>query len=168
MTKLWPLLLTLALAACASSPTKPAQQKPKPAAQKPMPMPTGHNVPTHDARGQVVAMEDESLVEGERLEIAAQDYRAQLESMFLALKDDLNQCYLPALKRDPSLQGYVTLQFQVRTGGKIKQGPTVGPSTLQNQKVVQCLLDLVKAQSYPEPFNGEYTDVERVFYFGEF
>lgn len=168
MSKLWPLLLTLALAACASAPPAPTDQATQAPAQKKMPMPTGHNVPTHDARGQVVAMEDDSLVEGERLEIAAQDYRAQLESMFLALKDDLNQCYLPALKRDPSLQGYVTLQFQVRAGGKIKQEPTLGPSTLQNQQVVTCLLDLIQAQTYPEPFNGEYTDVERVFYFGEF
>jgi hypothetical protein len=113
-------------------------------------------------------MEGDSVSEGERLELAAQDYRRALEEMFQGLQRELDQCYLPALKRDPALRGEVTVKFQVREGGKIGVGPEIADSTLRSDLVERCLLDLIAAQQYPEPFNGEYTDVQRVFHFGEF
>lgn len=141
--------------ACASPP-KP--QPPPPPQPEPVSMPM--------ERSALVA--EEADEEGQRLERAAQDYRRHLEQMFAELQQELDACYLPQLKRDPSLKGAIVVEFQVVSGGVISEGPRVSASSINNKKVEACLLELIKAQRYPEPFNGDHTDVKRRFEFGAF
>lgn len=120
-------------------------------------------------RGQLIAaVDEETNAEADRIDHMVETYRAQVESLFAATQDDLNQCYLAQLKKDPSLQGHIVLKFKVVSGGKIGEGPEVLEATLHNQKVLDCVVGLIESRTYPEPYNGRYADVEKAFHFGAF
>jgi hypothetical protein len=130
-----------------------------------------HKAPRWNDGGTLTAMptDDEAVQEGERLDRAADDFRVELDKLFGRMQPELNKCYLPQLKRDPSLQGHVVVKFQVKPGGKLSgAGARVDSATMVNEDVQRCVLGLLQRQAWPEPFNGEYTDVRRILYFGSF
>jgi hypothetical protein len=127
------------------------------------------SVPKLEPRaGSIVAVDDDELSEGNEIERQMEAFRADVAMRLDALSGELNGCYLPELKRDPSLAGYIVVEMTVGPGGKISAGPTVTETTLGNAEVERCVLALVVAQPYPEPINGTFTDVSRVFQFGAF
>ncbi len=159
-------LLTLLLACASPPPTLPdeagPQQPDADATARPQTAPEGVR------RGSLVAARDEDLQEGERLEQAARLYQAELELMFQQLRTELDGCYLPQLKREPALKGMIVVEFTVVQGGVIGEGPVVSFDGLESEEVNRCILELVKSQTYPEPFNGQFAQVKRTFQFGAF
>jgi hypothetical protein len=162
------ILSMLVLTACASPPP-PISNPPEEllGSEDPVAADPIAKQPTTE-RGTLVAADDEETAAGEALERAAQDYQDHLERMFEKLGAELDGCYLPQLKRDPALAGTIAVTFTIVPGGGIGDGPRVSQSSLNNDKVEACVLDLIRAQSYPEPYNGKYATVLRTFRFGSF
>ena len=152
--------------ACAASPARDVVPEPEIASGTVEP--TAEPEEPAPDRGTIVAMDESELIEGAELDRRAQGFQAQLEAVFLRLSDQLDACYLPQLKRNPSLSGQITVHMTVVAGGKLGAGPTITESTLENATVEQCVLGIVSSQRYPEPFNDEFTEITRVFAFGEF
>lgn len=158
-------IAALVLAGCSTPVVAP---DPAPSQLSDDPAPAVEPEPEQPDRGRIVAVDDGELSEGNRLEERAEAFRATVARKFDSLGQELNGCYLPELKRDPNLAGYVVIEMTVGPGGAIVDGPAIRETTLRNPKVEKCVVNLVAAQSYPEPFNGEFTDVSRVFQFGAF
>mgnify|MGYP002630783512 CR=1 FL=1 len=118
--------------------------------------------------GRIVAVDDDELSEGNEIERRIEAFKMEVAQRLDALSGELNSCYLPELKRDPNLAGYIIVEMTVGPGGKVSSGPTVTESTLRNPAVEGCVVTMVKAQPYPEPINGQFTDISRVFQFGAF
>ncbi len=155
-------LFVLTQTACAGSSTPTSSKKPTAETDT-----TPQKSPPR--RSTIVAVSEEEMREGDNLERAVAGFQQQLEFQFSTLQKEFNNCYLPELKRDPDLMGDVTVEFTVRKGGALDQeGPRISHSTLGNERVESCILDLVRKQTYPEPHNGNFTDVARTLHFGEF
>lgn len=159
------LCAVLVLAACAGAPDPVSTDADE--LRRPVAAPGA--VPRVDPkRGRVVAVGDDELSEGNEIDRRVEEFRATVAARFDGLAAELNACYLPELKRDPNLAGYLIVAMTVGPGGKISAGPTVTESTLGNDTVESCVVEFVRAQVYPEPFNGQFTDVSHVFQFGTF
>ena len=120
------------------------------------------------AAGTIVALEEEDVAEGELLARRAEGFRAQVTRQLDGVREDLNACYLPALKREPALRGYVVVTLTVGPGGAVTDGPHLVESTLDHGDVEQCVLKLLGALTYPEPFQGTGVEVSRSFGFGAY
>ncbi|MBH24443.1 MAG: hypothetical protein CMH57_08335 [Myxococcales bacterium] len=164
------LLVGLLLATgCASPPPPkpPPAPAPEPAADPDPPIGT---TPTKSSRGQIVAVDtnDASYQKGEALERAAQRYGEEVEELFAQNQAAINQCYLKELKKNPSLGGQIIVQLLVLPGGKLEGEPVFASNTLNNAKVERCIAGILTQMSYPEPYNDEYAEIERLLRFGAF
>ena len=69
--------------------------------------------------------------------------------------NEIRSCYERALLRDPNLgAGKVLLEWTIGLGGSVtKVGAKV--ATIRSNEVVSCLLDTVRAMTFPKPTGGE-------------
>ncbi len=149
-------------AACAS--TTPTPQTTPPDAATPQDDPAT----PPPQRSRLIAAPPEEAAEVDEVERIAQDYTRRVEALFNARQDEINACYLRELKRDPRLQGAFVVEFTVLSGGRIGQGPRTSQDSLRSKAVEACIFDLLRAITYPEPYNGEYANIKRAFTFGAF
>jgi hypothetical protein len=63
---------------------------------------------------------------------------------------DVKACYEDALKEDHELKGKLVIEFTVAQDGKVAATRKV-EGTVQNQKVVACILDKAKTWPFPKP-----------------
>jgi TonB family protein len=68
----------------------------------------------------------------------------------------LTQCYEKELKKNPKLQGKVTVQFTIEKNGKVSKAK-IANSTLKSNAVHACLVTRVKNLTFPKPKNKAIT-----------
>lgn len=65
----------------------------------------------------------------------------------------IRQCYTRELRRDPDLRGKLVVRFVVGESGSVKYAAIRG-STLDSRIVEDCVLDKVRAATFPRPRGG--------------
>jgi len=78
------------------------------------------------------------------------------DKVIASLRPKFNTCYQDGLKKDPKLEGSVTLSAKIEKDGKVS---AVTPKQLTglNNAVVKCLSDQLKAASFAAAGGMNYT-----------
>lgn len=72
----------------------------------------------------------------------------------------LKQCYETQLKTNNSLKGKVALQMEVNDKGRVQSAGIQTSSTLKDKKIHECMLNVVKDLSFPQPAKGTVAVVD--------
>lgn len=72
------------------------------------------------------------------------------------------KCYEDELESKPDLKGRVQLSFDIEVDGKILKS-SVAKTTLNNQKVEDCIVESSKTWIFPKPTNSKSVHVEYPF-----
>jgi TonB family protein len=73
-------------------------------------------------------------------------------------------CYERELQSNPNLAGKVVVKFIIDGSGKVTNA-AIAESTLNNEKVEQCLLKAIRRLTFPQPPGGEVIVVTYPFTF---
>ena len=157
-----PLFIVALLYGCATS--TPTPEKPIPSSPAP------EETVRSTERGTLVAVEedDPAFQQGEALEAAAGRYSDGVSALIESRQEEISNCFLRELKKNPQLAGELNVALSVQPGGSLSARPTFTTNTLNNNKVEACLVELLLSLSYPEPYNQEYADVTYRFRIGVF
>lgn len=71
----------------------------------------------------------------------------------------LKTCYEQALATDPKLAGKLSVKFVIKTDGLPDKVEKAEGTTITDEKMVQCALDVFKALKFPTPEGGIVTVV---------
>lgn len=74
---------------------------------------------------------------------------------------EIYNCYKIESMKKPNLHGVVKFEFKIVRGGKVQKAKIVETSTLKDPSLHSCLLNTLRAWSFPEPAKG---DIIRVSY----
>jgi len=69
---------------------------------------------------------------------------------------DIQACYEQRLAEKPNLSGRVAVKFMVDTDGQLV-APIIENSSLQDDAVESCIIETLRAWSFPEPVSGQRT-----------
>ena len=94
------------------------------------------------------AMSGAGLPEGLPPEVVA----ARFKGMWI------ESCYNRALKRDPSMKGKMTVNFEIRNNGRV-YSVKVSPAKFQGTYLAQCFTREIKKLRFPR-FRGEPIPIE--------
>jgi hypothetical protein len=78
------------------------------------------------------------------------------DQVIAGLRPKFNTCYQTGLKKDPKLEGSVTLSAKIEKDGKVSAVTPKNTSGL-NPAVIKCLTDHVKAASFAAAGGVSYT-----------
>ena len=84
--------------------------------------------------------------------LAASISRETIDKIVHEKADDLQTCYQDQLDEHPKLKGKVTVLFTVENDGAVSDAK-VKATTLKNEEVEECVLDLFRALIFPD-LNG--------------
>jgi len=78
--------------------------------------------------------------------------------------DDYKKCYETGLKKDSTFRGNITVNFVVSGEGKVLN-PKVQKTTMNNENVETCVVDIIKKIKFPAPKGGGIVIVNYPFVF---
>lgn len=73
-----------------------------------------------------------------------------------AKREWLYTCYTKALKKDPDIQGSMTMAFSVEQDGSVRTA-TISSSTIHSRDVEDCFVKRFKSMHFPAPDSGRLT-----------
>lgn len=66
----------------------------------------------------------------------------------------IRSCYERALKRDPKIEGVLTLQLRIAKDGTVARAKKLHQSTIKNQYVIKCALNRAQGWKFPRSKRG--------------
>ncbi|HVO29476.1 MAG TPA: AgmX/PglI C-terminal domain-containing protein [bacterium] len=79
-----------------------------------------------------------------------------IDQVLEAKRDYLYTCYTKALKKDPDIQGSLTMAFSVEENGTVRSG-TISNSTIHSRDLEDCFVTRFKSIRFPPPDSGRLT-----------
>jgi TonB family protein len=80
---------------------------------------------------------------------------ADIQNVVRAHFGDFRDCYHAGLKRNPDLEGKVTVRFVIDTDGKVASA--TGSGEIGDEEVVSCVVDAAEKLTFPRPEGGTVT-----------
>lgn len=65
----------------------------------------------------------------------------------------VRRCYVDRLKTDPNIEGRLKVRFLIAMDGRVEE-LEVEDSTLNDETVTQCVLDVIRKLEFPSPAGG--------------
>jgi len=100
-------------------------------------------------RGKVTTLTSQVRVQGSLS-------REQVSAVIRKHTRRVQACYEKQLVKNPGLAGRIVFEWTVRTNGST-EGVRVRSSSMQNTQVADCIGDLIKGWTFPEPDGGAVT-----------
>ena len=86
--------------------------------------------------------------------------REGIRRVFFNRQKDIRGCYEKGLKEDKELKGIINLAFDINPSGRaIDVSYLKERSTLDNEKVRQCIFKIVAESYFPKPPTSQYVNV---------
>lgn len=87
-----------------------------------------------------------------------------IETTLVKHKAQFQACYMEQLKTNPKLEGTVVALFKINSKGKAVE-TEIKDTTLENAKVENCVLDVIKKIDFPLPKDGGSVEIKYPFKF---
>ena len=88
--------------------------------------------------------------------------REQIQQTIQKNMSSVMTCYQEGLDSNPDLKGRVQLSFDIEVDGKILKS-SISKTTLNNQKVENCIVEKSKTWIFPKPAGNKSVHVEYPF-----
>ena len=79
---------------------------------------------------------------------------AAIRDAIRGLRPRIMRCYERALKRDPKIEGVLTLQLRIAKDGTVARAKKLHQSTIKNQDVIKCALNRAQGWKFPRSKRG--------------